>query len=1222
VSLRFRILGPIEVDGARVPRSRPLSLLALLLVHRGTLVPADRAADELWDGAGPKHRRKAVHVVASRLRRTIGDDVLRSDGGGYALRLAPGDLDAEHFEALLARGREELVAGEAWEAAATLRQALALWRGPALTEVADERFAQPEIARLEELRLACLGDRIDADLACGRHEELVGELEALAQAHPLRERFRGHQMLALYRAGRQAEALEAYRGAYAALVDSRGIEPSPELRELEAAILRHEVPAPAHPPAAREPLAHDTRRLVTCVFAQLVEQADVDAESLRTALERFHATARTICEGRNGTVAEARTDAVLAVFGTHEDDALRAVRATAELVALPFGVRCGVGTGEVVAAAHGTVVGEAVAAAERLARAAARDGEARIDAHTWRAVRHAARATESGEGGFVLAAIDPDAPAIRRRLDRPLVGREPDLRRLREAFDRVVRERSAELMAVVGEPGIGKSRLVAELEAIAGDRGQVLTGRCPAYGEGITYWPLREVVEWAKGDRSVAELGATLAIPPSAVQQAAVAVGLEQGAVGEDTGWALLRVIEALARSRPLILAVDDVHLAEPALLALLRDVAAKLRGTPALIVWVARVDLFEQRHPHWRRHVGAERVLEVGPLPPAASAALIDAVAGGRLPARERERIADAAGGNPLFIEQLVAYVDERDASKGLPPALHALLSARLDRLAATERSALALGAVVGDAFEIDAVHALAAGITLAELEQARDRLIARDLLVDDEPVARFRHGLVREVAYASLTKSTRARLHERHAAWLDELGADLPEADARIGLHLETAHRYERELGGAAAERLASAAGRRLAAAGRIARMRGDLPGEIGFLDRAIALLGSGGEEGAQLLPALVSALIEAGASARAESLAQEAVSTSVALELPGVAARSAIERERVRLHRHPERFDVGAAVALVEQSARTLRARGDDLGLARADFLMADLIWLQGDLVASYAHAERMLAHARRAESGFDIATALIFMAWCLVDGPCPVPDAIARFDALETEVTGLRAAELTFRGCRAALTAMTGGYDDASGTMAEVRTGLAELRLSGVALYFALLASVAANHAGDAESAERAARAAEALVSDPGDRWIRSMIQTDLAHAILAQGRAGDAAAAVAEIDAVAAPCDADWVIKRHTARALLAALHGHPEPGLADARAAVAAAERASFVLSCASAHRTLAELLAATGRADAAADAARRALALYEAKGNLVAADAVKEQFAPGVTAP
>ena len=344
---QFRILGPIEVDladgrRARLPRGRPLSLLGLLLVRRGGATAVDRIVDELWEGDGPRHARNAVQVLASRLRAALGEDVVVYEGGGYALRA--GALDAEQFEERFALGREELARGEPWEAAATLRGALELWRGPALADVADEGFAQPEIARLDDLRLNCLSERIDADLACGRHAEVVGELDAQVREHPLHERLRGQQMLALYRADRQADALAAYRDARRALVDGLGIEPSPRLRELEAAILRQDVPEPAPPP--RRSGASESRRWVTCAFVQLAdpdELAGLDPESLRAALDQLHAAAREACRSHGGSVVELRSDAVLTVFGipvAHEDDALRAVRAARELTGpLPFGLR-------------------------------------------------------------------------------------------------------------------------------------------------------------------------------------------------------------------------------------------------------------------------------------------------------------------------------------------------------------------------------------------------------------------------------------------------------------------------------------------------------------------------------------------------------------------------------------------------------------------------------------------------------------------------------------------------------------------------------------------------------------------------------------------------------------------------------------------------------------------------------------------------------------------
>jgi DNA-binding SARP family transcriptional activator/tetratricopeptide (TPR) repeat protein len=1237
---RFRILGPIEVDAAgggsgRVRRGRTLSFLALLLVNRGAIVPVDRVVEELWDGAGPQHARKAVHVVASRLRAALGEGVLLSEGGGYALSLSPGALDAERFEELLTRGRKELTRGEPLEAAATLRQALALWRGPALADVGQERFAQPEVARLEDLRLACLGDRLDADLACGRHAEVAGELEGLVRLHPLRERFRGQQMLALYRAGRQADALAAYHSAHRALVDGLGIEPSPQLRALEAAILRQDVGEALSPEPSidRVSVAPDSRRRVTCLFSRLadpVELVGLDPELLRSGLERFYGAARTISARHGGTVIELRSDAVVTVFGipvAHEDDALRALRAAIELGArsgrpLGRGARSGVCTGDVVASAGDTgglpVIGEPVASAESLARSA-KAGEIRVGESTWQLVGHAADGAALPEGGFLLRRIADDAPAIGRRLDRPLVGREAETERLRETFARVVAGREPELLTILGEPGIGKSRLVAELNPIAGDRGTVLTGRCPPYGEGITYWPLREIVLQATGGRSVDELAAELGIPPAVGHQVAAAVGLENAQAGEKTEWALLRLIEALARVRPLVIVIDDAHWAEPTLLEVLLDLLGRLRDAPVLMVWVARPELYE-RPAAWTRRVATAAALTLGALSGNAIDALLEAVAGGRLEPDQERRIAEAAGGNPLFLEQLVAYVGERRSTDALPPAIHALLSARLDLLDTAERSALALGAVAGEAFEAASVHALADGFTRAEVDQACDRLVDRKLLASGEPGApnaalRFRHALIRDAAYASLAKSARARLHERHATWLAELATALPEADAKIGFHLETACRLAREIGGRAPPELSVRAGRRLAAAARVAQGRGDLPGQIGFLERAVALLGSDHEEGAELLPAMVSALFEAGSSNRAEGLADLAVSASASLGLPGVHAVAAVERERIRLSLHPETARVEAVSTVAERSASTLRELGDEAGLARAEYLMSDLSWLKGDSVTASVHARRMLDHARRAGNRFDAATAITVLAWNLVEGPCPAPEGIKRCDSLTREAAGQHAAELSVLGCRAVLLAMTGGYDQARSSMARARQGLSELGLGEMAAYLALLDAMAETLAGDPAAAERAVLDAAAIASESGDRWFLSTVHVDLAQAIIAQGRRDDAAEAVARIDSVPAPCDSEWVIKRHAARALLAIRAADPQSALAEATAAVTAADSTSQIVFGANAYRTLADALQAADRPDEALRAAGRAVELDEAKANVIAASKTRRRF-------
>jgi DNA-binding SARP family transcriptional activator len=221
----------LELGGAK-----PRSLLAILLLHANQVLSTDRLIDELWGASPPATAAKSLQVMVSKLRKRLGDDRLATHPPGYVLRVEPAALDLARFEQLVGEARQ--AAPES--AARKLRQALALWRGPALADLAYESFAQAEIARLEELRLAALDQRIDADLATGRHAELVGELEALVAQHPLRERLRCQLMLALYRSGRQAEALDAYRSARRELSEELGLEPSEELKRLEQAILRQD----------------------------------------------------------------------------------------------------------------------------------------------------------------------------------------------------------------------------------------------------------------------------------------------------------------------------------------------------------------------------------------------------------------------------------------------------------------------------------------------------------------------------------------------------------------------------------------------------------------------------------------------------------------------------------------------------------------------------------------------------------------------------------------------------------------------------------------------------------------------------------------------------------------------------------------------------------------------------------------------------------------------
>lgn len=360
--MEFRILGPLEVwdEGGELSLGgpKPRALLTVLILHPNELVPADRLIDDLWGEDSPADAAAALRVNVSRLRKALSQDVLTTRAPGYVLRVEPDELDLHRFERLVDEGRSLLARGLASDASARLHEALGLWRGPALADFTYDSFAQPAIARLGEIRLAALELRIDADLALGRHAELVGELEGLVTEHPLRERLRMCLMKALYRSGRQAEALDAYRDARRALIEGLGIDPSPALQKLEQAILRQDPALDVVPSAGAavpevaersilvavtdgtrvdgllavaEPLVRNSPRVV--ILARLVSEsaelgpASAWLEERRSALEAGGVVARAACFTAKAPGTE------LARLATELDVDLLLTDAPAELLA-------------------------------------------------------------------------------------------------------------------------------------------------------------------------------------------------------------------------------------------------------------------------------------------------------------------------------------------------------------------------------------------------------------------------------------------------------------------------------------------------------------------------------------------------------------------------------------------------------------------------------------------------------------------------------------------------------------------------------------------------------------------------------------------------------------------------------------------------------------------------------------------------------------------------
>ena len=818
--LEVRLLGPLEVvDGEQVltpHRQKPRALLAALALRVGRPVSKDVLVELLWGEAAPRRAVDALENYVSQLRKTLGRDAIATRPAGYQLELQPEQVDVVRLERLVAEARTAAAAGRE----ELLRSALQLFRGPPLADLAFEPFAQTEIGRLDELELTIREELIDAELELGRHVDVVPDLERLIAAHPYRERPRGQLMLALYRSGRQAESLQVFQEARRVLVDELGIDPSEQLQELEGAILRQDEALRAPPRVERSaadaalppPRPHrPARKTVTVLVSMLVDEGlaeGIDAELLQGVLDRYRAAVLAAAERHGGTLAGAPFDGAAVVFGipaAHEDDALRSVRAAVEMreavaalndeLLAAHGVflqtRTGIGTGEVLVTAAdegGVPTGRPLVVARRLA-AAARPGQIVLAEETRQLVRESVSLEEiaAGEGAFrVLELLRGDA-GRRLRLDAPMVGRARPLVALAAAFAAVVEDRACHLVTVLGAAGVGKSRLVREFLDGLGDSAAVQRGRCLPYGEGITFWPLLD------------------ALPEDSLG------GIDLTAEPRLVFASVRSVLEDLARSRPLVLVLDDLQWAEPMLLDVVEDVAASVREAPLLLLCLARPELIDDR-PGWGGGKLNASSMLLEPLSDADAERLLDNLLGeSDLPDPIRGYIVDASGGNPLFVEELLTTLVERNVLQRhagrwttteslipIPPSIQALLAARIDRLPDDERLVLELASVEGKLFTREVVGSLAPDDVAPEVDVLLDRLVRKELVRPRVAGGHtFRHQLIRDAAYGSIPKQVRAELHERVAELLDEDPGGGPEQVEIAAYHREQARRYRAELG-----------------------------------------------------------------------------------------------------------------------------------------------------------------------------------------------------------------------------------------------------------------------------------------------------------------------------------------------------------------------------------------------------------------------------------------
>jgi class 3 adenylate cyclase/tetratricopeptide (TPR) repeat protein len=1035
----------------------------------------------------------------------------------------------------------------------------------------------------------------------------------------------------------------------------------------EGAKFCSECAAPLAPAAA----ARETRRTVTILFADVSGSTSLgeqlDPESLRALMGRYFAEMRSIIERHGGTVEKFIGDAVMAVFGIpilHEDDALRAVRAAADIgarlaelnaelgaergIAIRF--RTGVNTGEVVAgdpaSGQTLVTGDAVNTAARLEQAAIA-GEVVIGPLTYQLVRDAVEVERlepldlKGKAqpvhAYRLLSVTPGAAGHTRRLDAPLIGRQAELVRLEHAFAEALAERRCGLVTLLGAAGVGKSRLLAEFSGSLVGRARLLTGRCLPYGEGITYWPIAEVVRAAAGiddddDRKAAsaKLRALAADAPEATvvaERVAQAIGLAGGsAPGEEIFWAVRKLLEALARRHPLVIEFDDIQWADEAFLDLLEHVLTLAHDAPLLLVCPARPELLERR-PGWGSGWPQATTLRLEPLDGESAGQLIEQLPGGSaLPVALRTRIVEAAEGNPLFVEEMLGmlvdegHLTEMDgawrasselAEIPVPPTISALLAARLDQLAPGERGLAERASVVGQSFEQAALVELlpaggGAGLSRDLLALVRKELIRPDrAILSPGDAYRFRHLLIRDAAYEALPKAERADLHARFGDWLERVSGDRAEEfEEIIGYHLEQAHRYRTELGlldpptAALAERAAA----RLAAAGGRAVNTSGSDAAIGLLERALTLRPEPSAGRAETLITLGRATSGAGRLAEAKVHLEEALSWAALAADPTVEAMATVQLTSViwMIRADYTLLEHGPALARAAAVLENARRHWD---ASRAYRLLAGKHRDVGRHEEAIRFIDLSIAQARLSQDRHLLAQALSPRAWQLTVGPLPAAAVIKAIEPLLREVEASAVARSDVLFVLAEQYGLTGRYDEARAAAVLSRSLELEVGHSLGAAATSQVSAPVERLAGNLDTAEAELRADYAILEQAGEKNYRSTTAGLLAHVLCDRGALADALALTQEAERISAEDDNLSQILWRSARArALAKLD--PTAALALAGDAVGRAAGAEIpVVHHGNALLSLAEVHEAASRTVEALDAVKRAIDVFEAKG-------------------
>jgi class 3 adenylate cyclase/tetratricopeptide (TPR) repeat protein len=961
------------------------------------------------------------------------------------------------------------------------------------------------------------------------------------------------------------------------------------------------------------------RKTVTVVFCDVTGSTELgehtDPEALRAILARYFERMRGIVESHGGTVEKFIGDAVMAVFGVpvaHEDDALRACRAAQQMrdafPELGISGRIGVNTGEVVTGTEERLAtGDAVNVAARLEQAA-QPGEVLVGEATLALVR----ASVDGEPVAPLAVKGKSEPVLafrllavresgERRFATPMVGRETELRRLRDAFQQAVHDRSCQLFTILGSAGVGKSRLTAEL---LGDLdARVVRGRCLSYGDGITYWPIVAILK---------QLG-TLPEGDAAQPLRSLLGEAETTAAANDIAWGFRKLLEQEAQEQPLVCLLDDLHWAEETLLDLVEHLADLSRDAPLLLLCLARPELLERR-PSWGGGKWNATTVLLEPLDAAETELLIAELGG--VGDELRERILQVAEGNPLFLEEMLALL--RDSGGGeveVPPTIQALLAARLDQLDPDERAVLEHGSVEGRTFHRGAVAALAEGN--GSVDQRLVALVRKELVRPDrtqlagDDAYRFRHLLIRDAAYDALPKATRADLHERFAHWIERYGTELVELDEILGYHFEQACLYRAELGLELDEQLRDAARRHLTDAGRRAIVRQDFIAATHLLQRALGLVPDG-EVDVPLEIDMADALFFSGRPEEAFRLLPRAAERAAALgdRIGELCAR--LEAGVFKLNVEP----AGATAELedvISEALPELEAAGDDYALNLVHFARTQVAHVRSRFDEEIPAADLALYHAQRTGLPHLVAWARPAGGPPRLYGSTPLTDCLQWVEEREAEF----GPDWRMMGWRATALALQGRFEEARLLQSEFQRAYEER--GDVLLLGANLAQnglILELLAGDPQAAAALGERGCRILEEAGERAWLSTGSCRYAEALYELGRLDEAEQWARKGSELADSEDASAQNLARQVRAKVLARRGQHAEAERLAREAVTLGETTDDLSGRGDALQDLAEVLELDGRRDEAAAALQEAFQLYERKGALVPAARARERLA------